>query len=73
MQNIIIIPCILALVVSGIKLYQAITKDKRKETVKLEITRHTILSGILLMALEISAVIEVYISTNLLTICAGYF
>lgn len=55
------------------KLYQAIIKDRRKETVKLEVTRHTIFSGVLLIALEVSAFVEVYISSNLLTICARYF
>lgn len=73
LQNILFIPGILALAVSGIKLYKSIVKDKRKENVKLEITRHTIFSAIVLIVLEISAFIEVYISTNLLQICAKYF
>lgn len=55
------------------KLYKAIVKDKKRETIKLEITRHTIFSVILLVALEVSAFIEVYISSNLLEICAKYF
>lgn len=72
-QNIIFIPCILALAVSGMKLYQAIMKDKRRETIKLEITRHTIFSCLLLIGLEMAAFIEVYLSSNLLGICAQYF
>lgn len=55
------------------KLYQAIMKDKRRETIKLEITRHTIFSCILLIGLEISSFVEVYLSSNLLEICAKYF
>ncbi len=73
LQNILFIPCILALAVSGMKLYKAIMKDKRRETIKLEITRHTIFSCILLMGLELAALVEVYLSSNLLEICSKYF
>ena len=71
-QNILFIPGILALAVSGIKLYKSIMKDKRKETIKLEITRHTVFSVVILLFLEISAFLEVYISTNLLQLCVKY-
>lgn len=73
LQNILFIPCILALAVSGMKLYKAIMKDKRRETIKLEITRHTIFSCILLLGLELAALVEVYLSSNLLEICSKYF
>ena len=73
LQNIIFIPCILTLAVSGMKLYKAIMKDKRRETIKLEITRHTIFSCILLLGLELAALVEVYLSSNLLEICSKYF
>ena len=42
LQNILLIPAILALAVSGIKLYKSIMKDKTKENVKIEILRHTV-------------------------------
>ncbi len=71
-QNILFIPCILALAVSGMKLYKSIVKDKRKENIKLEITRHTFFSVLILTILEASALIEVYVSTNLLQMCAKY-
>lgn len=39
LQNIIAIPAILALAMSGIRLYRAIIKDRRKENIKIEILR----------------------------------
>lgn len=71
-QNILFIPCLLALAVSGMKLYQSIVKDKRRENIKTEITRHTIFCFILLIGLGLAAFAEVYISTNLLQICARF-
>lgn len=72
LQNILFIPCILALAVSGIKLYKSIVKDRRKENIKIEIIRHTIFCSFILIVLEISAFIEAYVSTSLLQICAKY-
>lgn len=72
-QNIIFIPVIIALAVSGMKLYKSIMKDKRKENIKIEIIRHTIVSVMLFMLLVAASLIEVYISTNLLTACIGFF
>lgn len=73
LQNIIFIPVLIALAVSGIKLYKSIMKDKRRENIKVEIIRHTIISIILFFILCISSLIEVYISTNLLTMCINFF
>lgn len=73
LQNIIMVPAILALAVSGFKLYKSIVKDKRKENIKLEILRHTIFSLLMLAVLVISSVIEVFISTNILSYIIKYF
>ena len=72
LQNLIFLPCMLALAVSGIKLYQSIMKDKRKENIKFEIFRHTIFSIIIFLFLLLSSFIETYISTNLLTFYIPY-
>ncbi len=73
LQNILIIPCILALAVSGIKLYEAIMKDKRRENIKIEIIRHTAFSFFILVALMLAALIEVYASNSFLSLCISYF
>lgn len=73
LQNIIFIPAILALAVSGFKLYKSIMKDKRKENIKLEIVRHTIFSVIMMIFLVISSLIEICISTNILKVISKYF
>lgn len=72
LQNLIAIPCIIALAVSGIKLYKSIMKDKRRENIKIEIIRHTIFSLAMLAILAISSIIETYLSANLLVLCKSY-
>lgn len=73
LQNIIFIPCILALAVSGIKLYKSIIKDKRTQNIKVEIARHTVFSLFMAILLVISSFIEVYGSANLLTMSIKVF
>lgn len=73
LQNLLVIPAILALSVSGIKLYKSIMKDKTKENVKLEMLRHTVFSLIMLIVLIVSSVIEIFVSTNILKLCIKYF
>ena len=65
-HNIIFIPAIFALAVSGIRLYKSIMKDKRKENIKLEICRHSIFSLFFGLLLVGAAFIEVYVSTGML-------
>ena len=73
LQNILLIPAILALAVSGIKLYKSIVKNKTKENVKIEILRHTIFSIIMLIILITASVVEIFMSTNLLKMLIKYF
>lgn len=71
LQNIIIIPLILALAVSCIRLYKSIMKDKRRENIKSEILRHTFFSIFMLIMIGIASLIEVYISNNILISVIG--
>lgn len=73
LQNIITIPVILALAVSGNKLYKSIIKDKRRENIKISIIRHTLFSIFMFAMLTISAFIETYISSNLMVIYMTQF
>lgn len=73
LQNIIFIPSIIAIAVSGFKLYKSIVKDRNKDNVKVEVMRHTIFSIIMLGLLCIAAFIEILISTNILKNFIKYF
>ena len=73
LQNLIFIPVILCMAVSCIKLYKSIMKDKRRENIKIEIIRHTLMSIMLLVILVIASLVEVYISSNLLMLCIKIF
>lgn len=73
LQNIILIPALIGLAVSGFKFYKSIIKDRRKETIKLAFVRHTIFSSFMLGGLLISSLIEVFASTNLLKMTIQYF
>ena len=64
LQNILIIPAIFALSVSGIKLYKSIMKDKRKENIKLEILRHTAFSAMICVTMIFASFVETYISSK---------
>lgn len=68
LQNIIIIPSILVLAVSGIKLYKSIMKDRRRENIKVEILRYTIITIIIGIINIIASIIETYISANIFKI-----
>lgn len=72
LQNIVFIPAIMLLGVSGMNLYNSIMKDKRKENIKLEIIRHTLVLIVAQIFLCFSSMIEVFVSKNLLQFFIKY-
>ena len=72
LQNIIFIPAVIALAVSGIRLYQTVVKNRNSESIKFAILKHSIFSLIILVLLVISSIIEVFCSTNLLALCINF-
>ena len=73
LQNIILIPAMIAIAVSGYKLYKSIVKNRDKENIKVEILRHTVFSLIMLLLLCIASVVEILVSTNILKKIIKYF
>lgn len=65
-QNLIYIPCMFALAVSGIRLYKSIMKDKRRENIKIEVLRHIMFSILIGVVMLLGTFIETYVSTNLI-------
>lgn len=72
LKNIIVIPCTIALAISGMKVYKSIMQDRRRENIKLEILRHTCFSIFILIVLILSSLIEVYLSQLILKCCVKY-
>ena len=72
LHNIIFIPLVFAISVSGVKLYKSIMKNKQRENIKLEILRHTIFCFIMLIGMVIAAFVETYFSTELAIVILKY-
>ena len=66
LQNLLIIPALIAIAVSGTRLYSSIIQNNRMENIKIQIVKHTIFCILMLAILAISAIVEVYISSFLL-------
>lgn len=72
LQNIIFIPAIIAIAVSGFRLYKSIIKDRKRENIKIEVVRHIIFSGFMTLLIVFSSLIEVFISNNLMKMIITY-
>lgn len=73
LHNLIFIPVIICMTISCMKLYKSIMKDRRRENIKLEIIRHTLISIMLSLLLVVASLIESYVSTNLLMLTIKFF
>ena len=73
LQNIIFIPALMIIGVSCIKLYKSIIKDRIKESIKISILKHTILSLMTFSVLIISSIIKIEISYRLIVNVIKYF
>ena len=73
LQNILYIPAILTIGVSSIKLYKSIITDKRRENIKIEVVRHTIISTIMIIVLVLSSITENFISLKFIKKIIKYF
>lgn len=71
-KNIIVIPCIIALAVSGMKLNKSIIHNGKNENLKLAIIKHTIFSVFILLLLITTSCIEVHISQSMLNLFIKY-
>lgn len=72
-QNILFIPAVITLGVSSIKLYKSIIKDRRKDNIKIEILRHTIISSLMGIMLIFSSIVENTVSISILKKVINFF
>lgn len=73
LQNIIFIPAIIAMAVSGAKFCNSIIRNIKRENIKVAIAKHTIICLIAITLLILSALIETYVSKNIITFFIKYF
>ncbi len=66
LQNIFFIPALLFASLSGIKLYKSIVKNRKKENIKVEIYRHSLLCALTSIVFALCSLIETYISSTIL-------
>ena len=65
LQNLIIIPSLIVLAITGVNLYKSIIKKHNRDNIKLEIIKYVIILFISIILNIISSFIETYISTNI--------
>lgn len=62
-QNIIAVPCYLALMVSAMKMYKSVTINRNKDNLRAEICRHTVFSCFMTIGLVFATFLEYYFTT----------
>ena len=73
LHNLLFIPALLTLGVSGIRLYKTIIKDRQIENIKFEIIKHTCISIIIVIVLIGTSFIENFVSIMILKKYIKYF
>ena len=72
LHNLLFIPAIIALAVSGIRLYQTVVKNRNAASIKFALLKHSIFALIIMLILVLSSIIEVFISTNLFSLICNF-
>lgn len=72
LKNIVTIPCIIGLAVSGMKLSKSIMQDRRRDNIKLEILRHTLFCIFILIVLTLITFAEIFMTKLLVKYCIKY-
>lgn len=63
LQNVIAVPCFLALMVSAMKMYKSVTINRNKDNLKSEMCRHTFFSVFMTIGLIFASFLEYYFTT----------
>lgn len=71
-HNMMLLPVIFAIAVSGMKLYKSIIIRKKIVNIKQEIFRHIFFSSIMLIGVIFASMLESFVSSILLKIMVGY-
>lgn len=66
LQNLFIIPAILSITVSSINFYKGTVKNRRKDEIKIEIIKHTLICMLNILLLVVASFVEIYVSSNLI-------
>lgn len=72
LQNIIFIPCLFTIAVSSKTLYKSIMNNREKDTVKVQVIRHTLISIIMSIFIIASSFVEIYVSRQLLLLAINW-
>lgn len=73
LQNIILIPCLFITAVSSKSVYKSIINTKEKGTIKGQIIRHILLTGIISVFVITASMVETYISRQLFIFSINWF
>lgn len=72
LHNLLFIPAIIALAVSGMRLYQTVVKNRNAESIKFALLKHSIFAGIIMLILALASIVEVFISINLFSLICNF-